>query len=308
MPVEAWIQCPRCETRLRGATAAPGAVVRCPKCSASFIPQQSRLVSEEGFLDGLGAIADDSGEPIQVFRGAATRKPASHTDLKEADVHRHKTRARIVPRQYRFPAWSWAGFGLVGGALASMIWITLAIATDSRPEYFTLLVALFCGLGVRLVAGERRGWRPALVTLLCAVLLITFTQPAICYLLARNAACYFPNGKIDARAMIIRIAHEVAQGLQQKGIPIAWPKHVPAGMEASYDDFPEEIIDSAERIWDAKGPNEQQEEMNSASRRLNAVHGYRLSYFFTEAFRTFDAIWIGLALAIAFKAGWGPTV
>ncbi len=212
-------------------------------------------------------------------------------------------------------ALKWIIGGLTGGLVGGLAWVLIGYYANYEVGYIAWGIGLLVGLGVRFMARLDDADESAAQGVVAAVIAFASVVGAkyvVFAMLFSGVAAEFEAEMVastdgtDDQGYIVNIADELIEARMEQGETIGWP----AGMslEEAYEeqDYPPAIWKEAEAKWDSLSTDEKEQKRQEQRDRLatfkDEIMG-QISPSFVQTFSLFDALWLFLAVATAYKIG-----
>jgi hypothetical protein len=212
------------------------------------------------------------------------------------------------------PIFKWILTGGLAAGAAVLLWVLAAMFADAPLGWLACVVGLVVGLAVRRTAVPRdAGTSAALLAVFITVGAIMGAKYAIASALIEGQFRAVREYEfVDEETMIATVADEVVLEYQEQNRPVQWPDEEMTWEDALWEeDYPPEIWQEATRRWQELSPTERSQrtaEHRGKIERIIETHvvAPRRGRAFRESFGSWDVLWIGMAVVLAFSMGRGP--
>lgn len=209
--------------------------------------------------------------------------------------------------------------GVVGGAIGAAIWAAIAYFANLESGWVAWGIGALTGLGVFLGGGKNGGAVSGVVAVVIALASICAGKyAAIHFSLADAEAEFAKQVEADLAAthndddsFLLAVADSIADEWTAEGKTINWPNSKAMEDREEVSDYPPELIKEATSRWAALSPEEKEslkhdieENVRAGVReQIAAMHSQIASEGFVESWGLFDILFVGLAIASAFRLG-----
>jgi len=210
-----------------------------------------------------------------------------------------------------------AGVGaILGAAIGMAIWIAIGYYTGYEVGYVAWGIGALAGFGAMAAARDEASAVTGGLAAVVAVLAILVAKYAVVYAalerdlpeMQKAAAMTITDDQVRST-----IAREVIEERTASGKKVTWPAGVNSEEAEWPSEYPKTVVAETNKRWGAMKPEQQQ----AKKAELQQQYDQSMTAFttelmptirnaaFEESFGLFDLLWIGLALASAYKLGSG---
>ncbi|MEM7476684.1 MAG: hypothetical protein AAF483_16985 [Planctomycetota bacterium] len=211
----------------------------------------------------------------------------------------------------------WIIGGIVGGLIGGFIWVLIGYYANAEVGYVAWGIGLLVGICVQIAANTNErddGAFQAIGAAVIALLAVIGAKYVVFLLVVGQVKSEMDNFTSDIdfnsdETNIMMIADDLIEERVAAGKPVAWPPGMSIEEADEQADYPPRIWKEASKQWNDLSPEEQESE--KAARKL-AFEMIMQGFFddnvtFAQTFSPFDALWIILAVATAFRIGGGDS-
>lgn len=212
-----------------------------------------------------------------------------------------------------------AGIGaLLGGLLGAAVWVAIGFYTGYEVGLIAWGIGAAAGLGAVLFVGQSEAeTSTGVVAAVIAVLTILGAKYAVAYaVVERDITQFLPGGgtyTVTDEDVIATIADKLIEDHVATGKEVEWPEFDEEVGPMYPDEYPKQFVEAADKQWKGMSAEEQRAKHaevqrltdESLAEYIRTVKPIARMEAFKGSFGLFDLLWIGLAIASAFKLGSG---
>lgn len=200
---------------------------------------------------------------------------------------------------------------LIGGVIGAAIWAAIAYFSGYELGIIAWLLGGVVGLGMALGAGDESDTPTGVVAAMVAIGAIALGKfTAIHFLVERDLnKMYAEEAPITLDDAKVYLAEQLVDEYTAAGKPLTWPEGMTYEEASVLTDYPTDLQKDVEARWATLSPDVHEQYRVAVEQfrveGLSMAKSAIKDMAFKESFSMWDAIWILLAVATAFKVGAG---
>lgn len=212
-----------------------------------------------------------------------------------------------------------AGLGAVAGAtLGAALWVAVGYYTGFEVGLIAWAMGAAAGIGAMLFVGQPDcDTNTGVIAAVIALLAVLGAKYAVAYaVVERDITQFLPAAgqyTVTDNDLKAAFADEIVTQREEAGKPITWPQHNEENGPTYPEEYPTDIVAEASKKWDALTTDQQLAKRTQAQADLDqglaefirTIKPTARTEVFKASFGLFDLLWLGLAIASAFKLGSG---
>lgn len=209
----------------------------------------------------------------------------------------------------------WLIGGIIGGAVGGLVWVLLGFYAEVEVGYVAWGIGILVGLGVRFGAsidGQEESAAQGIVAGAIALASIVIAKYIVFQLVIGSVSSTlqdeFASVLSNDDSLYVRMADTIVEEKTAAGKSLRWPPGMSVEDASEPEHYPPGIWDEATKRFDAM-PEDQKATMRTEREEEFAAIGEMIAAEapFTSTFSPYDALWIFLAVASAFKLAIGAS-
>ncbi len=198
--------------------------------------------------------------------------------------------------------------GLICGLIGAAIWAAIVYSVNYEVGYVAWGIGFLVGFGVRWGAGpDLVGLVPGTTAIVLAVGAILLGKFAGVELILEREVGKILAEPIGVDHQMIAIADAVVEDFETTQKPLNWPEGMTLDAANKEQDYPADVWQEAQAKWQAMDESARSAHREEVSTlRVASLKQFRdaMRYkSFRESFGPIDLLWLGLAIATAWKVG-----